>query len=582
MQFEINVQSVQNWGNGGNGKITIKNNGPAISNWEFQLATNNFVIDDFWALSKVGTNNNILVKPSAWKTSIGAGEILESGFSYRNTSAVTTLQVSTTTPGIKIVSPTPSNPIPQPGDTNNLTTNKKIFGYFTEWSIYDRQFSVDMIPAKQLTHILYAFTLPNPSQADYNLLASNYKYPPKPYHPEIAEGTMVFQDEYAVGINIPKLKQLKTQYPNLKVLISIGGWSFSWIFSKIFANSTTRTNLVRSSVKYVIDNGFDGLDIDWEYPGKKGMGYNYVDEINDTPNFITFLKELRAELDSKSPNKHLEITAAMGTNPDVIKNYLGTEPYFDYINIMAYDYAGDWGDGGHLAALYDNPGKTENSQFNVNSAVINTQNIGFKPSKIILGCPMYGRGWSKIVPTDPANPIFGKNVSGPAISYSGSAGEPGMTSFRHLRNVVNQKGLVRYYDNIAKAVYIHNSNTGETWTYEDDQTIKNKAHYVLDNKLGGIMVWELSDDTRDGSQNILNAAVNVLNLSQPTDPTPPVDNSRNISVTITNNDNNDFVLKQGEFVTITNEGNKLQFTNTNTTNLIIKPAESLNITYKSD
>lgn len=574
MQFEISVTSVQNWGNGGNGKIVIKNKGPAISNWKFQLTTHNFVIGEFWALTKVGTGNNINVAPPSWKSSLAAGEILASGFSYTNSVQVTSLQVSSETSGITITSNTP---IKQPDTTSpRLISDKKVFGYYTEWSIYDRQFSVDMIPGNQLTHILYAFMLPNPNQEDYNILARNYPYPPKPYYPGIAEGTLVFHDEYAGKINIEKLKQLKVKYPHLKVLISIGGWSLSWTLSKITANATLRSNLVKSAAKFIVNEGFDGLDIDWEYPGKQGIGFNYVDEINDTANLIKLLTELRAEMDSLSPAKHLLLTAAVGTSPDVIKNYIGTDAYLDYVLLMTYDYAGAWGDGGHLTALYDHPGKTENSQFNAHAAVINVTKIGYSPSKIVLGSPMYGRGWAKISPYDTLEPIFGKNVSGPAISYSGSAGEPGLASWRHLINVVNRNGLIKYQDQIAKAIYLHNSSTGETWSYEDDSTVKYKAQYVVDNKLAGMMFWELSDDTRDGVQGILSSAVTILNLSKQEQlPTP----AKKVTVTITNDGNEDLVLKPQEFLTETSPTYKLQITNINNGDFILKPKETVTITY---
>ncbi len=236
------------------------------------------------------------------------------------------------------------------------------------------------------------------------------------------------------------------------------------------------------------------------YPGVQGIGYNYVDPVNDTPNLIKFLKELRVEFDLRSPNKHLEITAAVGATTEVIRSYSGTAPYFDYILAMTYDYAGSWSSGGHLAGLYYNPASLKNSSSNVDSTITNLLNAGFLKNKIIMGIPLYGTGWKKIVPTNPALPIFGQSVSGGA----------GTKEWRELRGVIGQNGLTRYYDSVAHAAFVHNSSTGETWSYDDPATVKEKAQYVERRGLAGVMFWQISGDTRDGQDSLISTAVTEL------------------------------------------------------------------------
>ena len=533
--FEVTFTSTENWGTGGSGSMTIKNTGTtSVTNWLIPLTTSGFTITQFWNAVLGGSGNNITVNPPAWSTTLASGQSYQTGFSYNGSSS---FSATSSNPNVRIIittpvpTPTPT-PIPTPTPTPtstpipgipSLTSNKKSFGYFAEWDIYQRLYNVENIPANQLTHICYAFMLPNPSQADYNLLDSKWPFPPKPYTPPptIPEGALTAHDTYAHGINIAKLRNLKLKYPNVKILISVGGWSLSWTLSKIAGNATLRSTFIKSSVDFVINNGFDGLDIDWEYPGVQGIGYNYVDPINDGINFIALLKGLREEFDSRS-TKHYEITAAMGCNELVIKNYKGTEPYFDYINLMTYDFAGAWGDGGHMAGLYYNPVSGMNPEWNVDSAVKNARAIGFPDGKICVGCPLYGRGWAKIVPNNTTNPIFGKSTNGAAVSYSGDAGEPGLTSWRHLRDKIGINGLTRYYDPVAHAVYAHNIATGETWSYDDPSTITEKADYVINNNLAGMMFWQLSDDTRDGVsvKNLLSTAVTVLNKSTGPTPTP--------------------------------------------------------------
>ena len=201
------------------------------------------------------------------------------------------------------------------------------------------------------------------------------------------------------------------------------------------------------------------------------------------------------------------IGSAMGTNPAVIKNYKGTEPYIDYLLLMTYDYSGSWGDGGHLAPLYASGNM--DPQFNCDAALRNTLDIGYPVNKIVMGLPLYGRGWKKIVPKDPSAPIFGTSVAGPADSFSGSAGEPGLSSWRHIKPIIGTNGFVQYFDQTAQATYIA-SPTGEVWSFDDESTIKIKTTYAMNKNLIGIMFWELSDDVRTGN-GLVSSAIQVIN-----------------------------------------------------------------------
>ena len=228
MNLQVSLNSDLHWGTGGNGTITIVNLGESITNWSLSLITKNFTINQFWQfiIQQQGTPNNIIALPNAWNNILGKGATITSGFAYTGSSQ---FEYETSARG---------------KDDNSTiidldtTKNKVVFGYFSEWSIYDRQFSVDMIRAKQLTHIVYAFMLPNPSQTDFNTLSSNYPFPPKPYYnpPTIPEGKITYHDEYAATQNISKLKTLKSMYPSIKILISIGGWTLSWTLSKVVAD----------------------------------------------------------------------------------------------------------------------------------------------------------------------------------------------------------------------------------------------------------------------------------------------------------------------------------------------------------
>ena len=381
-------------------------------------------------------------------------------------------------------------------------TNKVRFGYFSEWSIYQREFSVSQIPADKLSHVCYAFVLPQLSQEDKNKL----QFPPVPYDPSIPEGTLVHHDGHAAQQLIPQLQNLKKQYPHLKVGLSAGGWTLSINFSKVMGNPTLRRRFVKSSVDMTLKYGFDFFDVDWEYPGKKGMHYNVVSP-NDPEYAYLMLKELREEFDKRSPNKYIELTVASGVA--VVQNYKKSVPYLDYILLMNYDVAGyGWAVGNH-SPLYLNPkNKDTPASFTVDGSVKNALKSGFKRSQIVVGSPMYGRGWSKVTPYDPSIPIFG-TPSGPApASLSGDAGEPALSSWRHMYEEFKKPEWKVYWDNVEKAPYAINQRTGVVWTFENPRSAREKAKYVVDNNLAGMIFWEVSDDTRGNLKN--NPETNLL------------------------------------------------------------------------
>ena len=496
-QVVITTIAKETWSTGYNSILRIENKTDInYQNWKIIVDTTSTIN---WSDNLKITKNdkNIILEPQSYCPVLSKGKILNINYGGSGKMPINFTFVGTPTP----------TPTPTP------RSKKKIFGYFSEWSIYGRTFSVEKIPVKNLTHIVYAFMLPNPSQGDYDIFKRNNSFPPLPYYPppKKAEGVLTTHDEYANQINIGKLKTLKIQNPNIKILISIGGWTLSWTFSKIMKDKTLRQNLIKSSVDFIINNGFDGIDIDWEFVGKQGIGFNYVDVKNDGPNFVIFLQELRNEMNIRSPNKYLEITAATGCDPVVINNYKGTEPYMDYLLLMTYDFSGSWDNyAGNLSGLYYDPNSKMDPSFNVHSSVENAKKIGYKPEKICIGVPIYGRGWSNVQPIDISKGIYGP-CSGTAKSLSGINGEPGMSSWKDMRDIFKNPEWISGINQISFSAYAYNKNTKEGWTYENTETVKHKAKYVIDNNLGGCLLWELSDDTRDNKENILNTLLQSLN-----------------------------------------------------------------------
>lgn len=524
--YSVSVKSTTNWGPSGNGEISITNiSQNTIKNWKFTLAIKNIFIKESWNVSYSVLGSNYQFSGKEWNKNLAPGQTIVSGFSYDGKA---NLEVSTKDTNVKLVNPAPTptptpaptpTPTPTPSPTPTPTpipapTTKKIIGYVAQWDIYDRQYPVSSVPAEKLTHIMYAFCLPNPNQEDYDKLKQNYPFPPKPYYPppQLAEGALAIHDEWAFQQQVSQFPSLKQRNPNLKICLSVGGWTLSWIMSKVMADPKLRSTFVKTSVETLIKYGFDGFDLDWEYPGKQGAGYNIVDEVNDKKNLETFLQEIRSEMDTRSPSKRLELSIAAGANKVVLEQYKDCAKYLDYLNLMTYDFYGSWGDGGHLSGLYPNPlQQGAINGFDCDTAV-KTALQYFPKSKVCLGVPFYARGWTSLRSDNKDVPIiFGKNVGAPGVSYSANkGGEPGLTCWKDLRDVIAQKRLTEVFDDTSMVPYAYNPLTGETWTYDNPKSLEIKAQYVKDNGLAGIMIWQLSDDVRDGKDSLLDSVVGSL------------------------------------------------------------------------
>jgi len=281
------------------------------------------------------------------------------------------------------------------------------------------------------------------------------------------------------------VNQLKEVNPHLKILISIGGWSWSGNFSDAVLTPASRAKFAKTSVAIVADHDLDGVDIDWEYPGQ--IGDNNVFRPEDKQNYTLMFEALRKELDalSQTTGKEYELTTAVGASKSYIEH---TEmdkaaPYLDLVNLMTYDFYTSGSTAGHHSNLY--PPEDYHKDASAHKAFQLFVEAGVPPEKLVMGVPFYGRSW--IMQSEDNH-----GINRPVEELARGAG------YTYIKDsLVNRKGLVRYWDEKAMAPYLFNSETRQLITYDDEASVKLKCEYVLDKHMAGVMFWQYASDPKE-------------------------------------------------------------------------------------
>ncbi|AXN33697.1 glycosyl hydrolase family 18 protein [Vibrio coralliilyticus] len=457
--------------------------------------------------------------------------------------------------------------------TYNTDPNTVVGTYFVEWGIYGRDFTVDNIPADNLTHILYGFIPicgPNESVKSvggnsYNALMTACKGVPD-YEVVIHDPWAAYQKsfpqaghEYSSPIkgNYAMLMALKQRNPDLKIIPSIGGWTLSDPFFD-FTTKANRDTFVASVKRFLTTWKFyDGVDIDWEFPGGGGAAPDLGDTVNDGPAYIALMQELRAMLDQLEADtgRTYELTSAIGVGYDKIEdvNYGDAVQYMDYIFAMTYDFYGGWNNvPGHQTALYcgtfmrpgqcDGTGVDENGEAYKGPAYTTDNGIqlllaqGVPANKLVVGTAMYGRGWEGVTPdtlTDPNDPMTGTGTGKLKGSTAQGVWEDGVIDYKGVKSFMlgadntGINGFEYGYDAQAEAPWVWNRSTGQLITFDDDRSVKAKGAYVRDLGLAGLFSWEIDADNGD----ILNAMHEGLAGGTPANRAPVAAAGADVSVT---------------------------------------------------
>ncbi|WP_245954957.1 glycosyl hydrolase family 18 protein [Paenibacillus flagellatus] len=373
--------------------------------------------------------------------------------------------------------PTAPAPTPAPGAA------PKLIGYYGGWSTYTGSQIAD-VDGSKLTHLFYAFA--NIGDDWKVQVGDPYADTEKTFPGDTGS-------EPFCG-NFNQLLKLKQRYPHLKTYISVGGWSWSAKFSDAAASDAARTAFADSAVAFAAKYGFDGVDIDWEYPVSGGMAGN-THRPEDKTNFTLLMQKLREKLDAQSTRDGktygLSFAGAAGAYYAANTELGKLQAVCDIVGIMTYDIHGTWdGITGLNAPLYRDPNSGFASDWSVHDAVRLYVGQGVPASKIVLGVPFYGYKYDNVAGTARGG-LYQPFSGGKSVSYATIAASYAPAG----------SGYARSFHADSKVPSLFNGTS--FISYDDPESVALKGAYAKAQGLGGAMIWDLGQDT--AGHDLLNA-----------------------------------------------------------------------------
>ncbi len=335
---------------------------------------------------------------------------------------------------------------------------RMVVGYYGSWAAYSG-FTPDKINASNINVLNYAF-----AKIGTNL--------------QITEN-----DSYIDETNFNKLRTLKSTHPGLRTVISVGGWDDSARFSDAALTESSRAVFADSVVRFIKNYGFDGVDIDWEYPTGGGLASN-ISRPADRTNFGLLLKTLRSKLDTQGikDKKHYILSFAGGASSDYASGVglSNIAKYVDYGMIMTYDLHGSWDTFTDFnAPLYLPSGQSPQQKTSVDGAVRTWLNYGFPANKLVMGVPFYGYVYQGVA--NASNGLWQHFSSAATVGYD-------TVQSKYLSSTSYRK----FNDSSALVPWLFNGST--FISYDDASSIQRKAQYAVTKNLLGVGAWDISFD----------------------------------------------------------------------------------------
>jgi chitinase len=309
--------------------------------------------------------------------------------------------------------------------------------------------TVDKYSLEKLTHLIYSFL-----------------------H---LQGNRIAVDNADDDSTIKHLIALKTKYPQLKVMLALGGWGGCKTCSEVFSSQQERSEFAESAKELLVKYNADGLDLDWEYPaieGPPGHAYSPADK----QNFTLLVQELR-----KTFGGQYELSFAAGGFTEFLENSVEWEtvmPLVDRVNLMSYDLVNGYSKmTGHHTPL----GYSTFQKESVRAAVQFLDSLKIPMRKIVIGAAFYARVWENV--EDKNNGLYQPGTFLDFVNYRDFE-----TYF------AAEEGFQEHFDPAAEAYYLYSPKRKRFATFDNLESVKSKTRYAMANGLGGIMFWQLAGD----------------------------------------------------------------------------------------
>ena len=428
---------------------------------------------------------------------------------------------------------------------------RKIVGYYPNWGIYQKNFPVTKVRGDRVNVINYAFLIPldRTMPSAWDRIVSSYRgwsyanyaaYLQQPAGSTLSAGVGLFDEwadagadtaasaltmspAYNANSNFGQLQTLKAANSKLRTMISIGGWTLSTPFFSIARNAQKRADFAKSAVYVVKRYGFDGIDVDWEYPGGGGLEPSGIgDTATDGDNYLLLLQALRDELNRQTlidgKKYYLSIAGPGGDTKIANIDAKKIAEIVDWINVMAYDFHGGWDSTtGMNAPMVNVDSSPSAAQWSVAGAIhayltgLNGKG-GVSPEQLVLGVPFYGRGWKNVAAGPNGNGLgqSGSEATSPTLGETefpyNSLFSSGVLAYSN-GVYSGAGGYTRFWHPTAKVPYLYSVSAQKFITYDDAQSMAVKMDFANQQALGGAMFWELSEDTESATGTSLLDAV---------------------------------------------------------------------------
>lgn len=323
-----------------------------------------------------------------------------------------------------------------------------VIGYYA-----GRATDVDSFPTEKLTHVIFSFCHLN--------------------------GNKIWIQNARDSATLIALAGLKAKHPQLKVIVSMGGWGGCKSCPDVFSTDSGRQAFAQST-KELLDNfNADGIDLDWEYPALENVpGYAYYP--TDKDNFTALIRLLRKTLGKKK-----EISFAAGGFTDYLRTSIDWKevaPLVNYINLMSYDLINGYAtQTGHHTALYSRPEQVESTDH----AIRWLDSAGVPLRKVSIGMAFYARVFAGVDSVN--NGLYRPCHFWRGVSYKDQA-----------REFSTDSGYVYHWDNVAQAPYMYNARQQTFASFDDSVSIRVKTEYAIRKGIGGVMFWQMTEDRFTG------------------------------------------------------------------------------------